>query len=350
MKKIFILFLALTTMVGFYSCNKNENQVVLNPSNITPPVINAPTDSTSLIISQNNQDSSIIFSWSPASYGFNTVINYYIQMAVAGNNFGRALTLGSTKSITTLSVSYNDLNNKLLLMEINPEDPLPLNVEFRVISLISSQVDTITSNIITMTLTPFYIPIVYPQLYLPGAYQDWSPSTADSIGSINSDANYEGYIYLNVATEFKFTSARDWKHINYGNGGSAGNLSIDNGAGNLSVADSGFYKFNVNTIDLTWTSLKTTWALIGDATPGGSSTDTPMHYSPASQLWTVTVNLTTGKFKFRANGSDDLNYGSNAQNGMLQADGTGIEVSSGGNYTITLNLSHTVYKYQIVKN
>jgi len=344
MKKISILILALVTMIGFYSCEKAGTKVILDPNNVTSPQLKSPIDGDSMTFSKANSDSTLVFTWSSATYGFNTAVNYYVQVDRQGNNFNNAKSVGHTKSKDSLQVRINSLNNQILLLEDDPETPIPLNVTFRVIAIVNSHVDTVFSTPVKAKITPFYIPIIYPQLYVPGAYQGWNPGAADSIGSLNSDGNYEGYIYMPVAGEFKFTSARDWGHINYGYA-APGKLSTDGGAGNLKVADSGFYKFNVNTTELTWTSLKTTWGLIGDATPGA-----PMHYSPATQLWTVTLNLKAGAIKFRANGSGALNYGSDKNDGKLQeGSNTNIQVKT-GNYTVILNLSHTVYKYKLIKN
>ncbi len=351
MKKISILFLALVTMIGFYSCQKAGTNVVLNPNNITSPNLTSPTDGDSITFTKGNSDSTLIFAWTSATFGFKTAVDYYVQVDRQGNNFNNAKSVGHTKSKDSLQVLINSLNNQILLLEDDPETPLPLNVAFRVIAIVNSHVDTVFSTPVKAKITPFYIPIIYPQLYVPGAYQSWNPGTADSIGSLGSDGNYEGYIYMSTAGDFKFTSARDWNHINYGNSGSPGVLSTDNGAGNLSVADSGFYKFNVNTTELTWTGLKTVWTLIGDATPGGWDTDTPMHYSPATQLWTVTLDLTAKTIKFRANGSWALNYGSDNNDGKLQeGSNTNIAIPKAGNYTVVLDLSHTVYKYKLIKN
>lgn len=350
MKKVSIFMLALTIMIGFYSCKKDETRVVLDPANVTAPALDASLDGAAVTITADNQDSTVTMNWTAANYGFNTAINYYVQMDLKGNNFSKASTLGSTKSATSLTLSLGDLNNKLLLMEDDPEVANPLDIEFRVVALISSQVDTVSSQVISMTFVPYAVAIVYPQLYVPGAYQGWAPDQADSIGSINSDDKYEGYIYMPQAGEFKFTSKRAWDGTNYGDGGTPGTLSTDGGAGNLSVDEPGFYKFNVNTTDLTWTSLKTTWGLIGDATPGGWDTDTPMTYNPDTQLWTVTLDLNAADIKFRANSAWDLNYGSNDANGKLQENGANIHIDAAGNYTITLDLSHTVYRYKIEKN
>lgn len=306
MKKTLLFILVFATFVGLYSCKKDETRVVLDTSKITAPVLSMAGNGGLVEINPNNIDSSLLFTWTSANYGFNTAINYFLQMDLSGNHFNKPITLGSANNALSFTVGLSDLNNKLLLMESDPENPDSLNLEFRVISLVSSAVDTVASNVGTLNMTPYYITILYPELYVPGAYQNWKPDLADSIGSLKSDGNYEGYIYMNVGGEFKFTSARDWNHTNYGNSGTPGLLDTDPGAGNLTVPDSGLYKFNVNTTALTWTYLKTTWALVGDATSGGWDTDTPMNYNPDTQLFTVTADFTVGDIKFRANGNNDL--------------------------------------------
>ena len=353
MKKISIFILVLATFLGFYSCEKSGTEVVLNPANITAPELKSPADGSSLVFNKENKDSTIVFTWSDAQYGFNVAVDYYVQVDRKGNNFQNAMPVGHVKSKDSLSISVNDLNNQILLLEDDPEIPNPLDVSFRVFAIINSHVDTAFSSVVNVNVQPFYIPIVYPQLYVPGSYQGWNPATADSIGSLNSDGNYEGYIYMESATtpiQFKFTSARDWNHLNYGSAG-PGKLTTENGlSNNLEVPESGYYKFNVDTQGLTWHYLKTTWGLIGSATPGGWDTDTPMTYDVTDHVWKATLDLTAGEIKFRANGSWDLNYGSNANDGKLQEGGSNIKVTAAGNYTVILNLDHTVYRYKLIKN
>ncbi len=352
MKKTQIIILLLALLVGVSSCKKDENRVVFDPAKVVAPQLDPALDGTALEITSDNIDSSNLeLTWTAADYGFNAAINYSVQMDLQGNDFANAFTIGTTAGETTLTVSYNELNNYLLLMENDPENPVALDVEFRVLSLINDAVDTVYSDLAKMTVTPVYIPIVYPQLYVPGAYQGWNPATADSIGSLNSDGKYEGYIYMADASEFKFTSQRDWNGTNYGSAGEPGKLTTENGTNNnLSVPEGGFYKFNVNTNELTWSYLKTTWGLIGDATAGGWDTDTPMEYDEETQLWTVTTDLSVGDIKFRANGAWDLNYGSDDQNGRLQQNAGNIHIDEAGNYTVILDLSTTVYKYRLEKN
>ena len=118
------------------------------------------------------------------------------------------------------------------------------------------------------------------------------------------------------------------------------------------TATAGYYRLRANTALLTYSQERTTWAIIGNATPGGWSTDTPMTYNPTTRKWTVTVTLTAQSapdngLKFRANGGWDLNYGDNGADGKLEEGGTNISTTA-GTKTITLDLSNPrVYTYTI---
>ena len=193
----------------------------------------------------------------------------------------------------------------------------------------------------------------YPVIYVPGGYQsasnnggDWSPDQAPMLASVNSDDNYEGYIYFADAGEFKFTEGPNWD-VNWGDDGADGILE-QNGA-NLSVSEPGYYKINVNLADMTYTVQKTEWGLIGDATPGGWSDDTNMEYDMDSKTFVLETDLGAGKIKFRANDGWDLNYGDNEPDGILEAGGADIVIAEAGSYKITLKLGTPDYTYIVEK-
>lgn len=349
MKKILIFVMVLATMIGFYSCQKEPIKVVLNPKNVKSPVLQGVKDGAVYTFTKAIKDSTIQFTWNPANYGFKAAVSYFIQIAKQGTNFANAENLGHTNSVDTLKVTVSNFNNTILTMESSPGSFAPLNLDLRVIAIVNPNVDTAFSASVKITVNPYYVPIHYPQLYVPGAYQGWNPGTADSIGSIKGNGIYEGYIYMNAPGEFKFTGERDWNGTNYGAGASAGLLSTNSNAGNLSVADSGYFKFNVNTTALTWTGLKTTWSIIGSAF-GNGTTDAAMTFSPATGLWTFTANLNQGNFEFRANDTSTLTYGSNANDGTLQEGGSNITIPAAGNYTVVLDLRNTIYRYKLTKN
>jgi hypothetical protein len=199
--------------------------------------------------------------------------------------------------------------------------------------------------------TPPKNPKSYPVLYVPGSYQTptaWDPTnTTTVVASVASDGKYEGYLEFPAGTNFKFCPAPNWNH----SWGGANGILDPNG-GNITVADAGYYKINVDTVALTYTLVKTTWGVIGDATPGAWATDSPMAYDPVTGLWKVVLDLTVGGLKFRANGAWDINYGDNAPpNGILLFNSpNNISIPVAGTYTITMKLGYPDYTYSIVRN
>ena len=366
MRKLFIFLITILGVAFISSCKKDEVKTMVSTS-FTAPVIKAGVaNGATVVLNKDNTSETIKIIWSAADYGYRASVTYTLQMDKKGNNFAGALSLGSPSSTVisnndTLSVITNDLNGKLLMLQANPKLPLATAVEFRVMAKISNSVPLLYSPVISATYTPYYIPIVYPKLFVPGGYQiasgygtgDWSQNMSIYLASLKSDANYEGYVYFATANNlFKFSSQSDWNGTNYGDGG-AGKLSTDGGAGNVSLATGGYYKVNVNTATLSYTLLKTAWSITGSVNaPYDWSSDLDLTYNPAAKVWSVTANLKAGDFKFRANHDWAVGYGSLKAPGELdQVDGNNIKITADGNYTITLDLSvPPIYTYKVVKN
>jgi hypothetical protein len=196
----------------------------------------------------------------------------------------------------------------------------------------------------------------YPVLYVPGGYQsasgygdDCSPGDENvaKLASVNSDGNYEWYIYFaSDNSEYKFTEGPNWD-VNWGDNDADGTLEA-NGA-NLVAPTAGMYKINVNLNDFTVASVKTDWGLIGNATPGGWDTDTNMEFDPATKTWSVIVELTAGEVKFRANDAWDINLGDDGGDGILEYGGGNIQIAESGKYRFELHLGTPDYIYTLEK-
>lgn len=174
---------------------------------------------------------------------------------------------------------------------------------------------------------------------------------------------FEGYVYISAATGYKFTSAPDWDHINYGDSGEPGVLTTDGLANGMGLSQPGYYKFDVNVDALTYSAvLVNTMGMVGpatlDGTDAGWAQSVAMTYNQAEDVWRATVNLVPGALKFRANNEWTINYGpadGGSLTGALIFDDPGaVNITEAGSYTVTADFTRSKspykYSYKIVKN
>lgn len=355
MKKILFLFSLAT--VGFFTACDNEDRSPVAAITAVSEML-SPTASTNIILTDVTAGNiAQTFIWTPADFGTPTQVNYSVELDIANNNFATAVSLGTTTN-TFLEVTGQQLNDKLLSMGLTPGEPASLDT--RVVASISENFETVTTETVTFTATPFTTEVVFPKLYVPGGYQaasgwgnDWSPDLAPSIVSANSNDKYEGYIFFGVDdAQFKFTDAPNWDNGVYGDssGGFAGTLASP--GDNMVTFTAGVYRVKADLVGSTWSVEPTDWGLIGSAIPvTGWDSDVNMTYDIPSQVITITLNLIAGEIKFRANDDWALNFGDNDTNGSLEEGGANIPVASDGNYTITLDLKDSsFYTYTVTKN
>lgn len=186
-------------------------------------------------------------------------------------------------------------------------------------------------------------------LYVPGDYQGWTPATAPTLGSLNNDGSYDGYVNVpsGGSYEFKFTTGPDWSNA-LGDGG--GGTLVPGGGGNLNFGGPGFYHLTANTTTNTWSATATTWSLIGSFAASGWSNDVDMTYDAGNKVWKGTITTATGdQFKFRANHDWGLNLGENGGKGQLVVNGDNIGDPAknfsvpAGTHTISLFLNNSGY-------
>lgn len=354
MKKITLIKLFIV-LVGILlaACKSDITQPVVS-SNPTKP--NQSDLSLSVLFDKANADSLITFSWSSANFGFDASITYTVQVSPQSDFSADVVKLFSTQDLKG-TASIRQIDN--VLLSWNKEPGTATNIYYRVAASVTDNI-VVYSDVKSRQLTPFKFqldPDEYTIAYVPGSYQGWSPGADNGrIYSYNADNKYEGIIRLddgtNPTTEFKVTVKPNWDGPNYG-----GNLTKtgSNYSGNLDPNGNNYlvtaacYKFNVDVNALTISLTKTDdWGIIGSAIPPYDwSADLNMFYDGKYQVWTITGDFKAGEFKFRANNGWDLNYGSNANDGTLQAGGSNIPLASDGNYTIKFDpvaLTYTVTK------
>lgn len=345
MKNWFYTFWALPVLaLGLLACDKDEERVVLAADNGPSFALSA----TTLALKEADAaKTALTATLAAADYGFSAPATYKLQFDKKGNNFQtpQETNLGNvlSKSFTTA-----ELNQLAIKMGIAPGAAGDLDVRVKA-ELTGAPV--LYSSTTSIKVTPYLVVIVYPSLYLPGSYQGWAPDKAKKIVSVKDDKNYEGFVNLpDASTEFKMTDAPNWNNGIFGDEDPSGTSGkIVSPGNNFKINAAGYYLVKADLESKVWSAVKTSWGLIGSATPGSWDSDTNMNYDAATDTWKLTVTLTAGDIKFRANDGWDINLGDTKADSLLEYGGDNITVAA-GTYDIELILNiGGNYTYKLTK-
>ena len=318
----------------------------------TVPSITSPSAGTVFTLEEANAANLLDeFSWTAADFGFQAGISYALEIDAAGNDFADAITLGSVNDLKIDDIEVGRLNNILLAkgLPFGFENDL----EIRVCATVSDQVDALCSESVAIKVNPFQAEVIFPILTVPGDYQGWDPADeSTAVYSRKSDEIYSGFLYFGIdPSNYKFAQGLSWD-INWGDelpgDGTLDAAGIDN---NIPTTEGiGLYYLICDLNTLTHSNMRTDWGVLGDATAGGWTEDTDFIWDETRGVLSVTLDLSVGEIKFRANDADDFNFGDDFTNGTLEFDGENIPITEAGNYTIDLFLTVSDYNYVLTKN
>jgi starch-binding outer membrane protein SusE/F len=319
MKKIFNLSIFTLLFLSVMSCSTDDNQVVVSES--TKPVLIAPEGSASIVINPNAPTAvALTLVWDHAAYSVDTQIDYSLEIAVAGTDFAAPIEIAKTTS-RFLVLTGAELKTRLTnavdddtTPGLGLGDEEPAGIEVRVTATIGDNADLpMVSDVLPLTIVfgegqP--VP-VDPLLYLVGAPQayygvaGWTPENGMPMHYIGDGTTkvFEGYVKIAAGEGFKFIGGLDWNHGNYGTIGGVqdGNLEDGGGSGDIKVAETdGLYYVWADIDNMQYKAIKMQWGIIGDATAGGWSDETPMTYDFASNTWSISTTLSAGNMKFRS--------------------------------------------------
>lgn len=352
-----------TLTIGFLSllltaCESNLDKVVYNSDTAKPAALHILKQNSYVLNQGNMQDGAFTITWSKPNVGYQAEVTSALQMDLDGKNFANAITLSSTKTDSTYTPTVGELNNKILSMLDNYKmDLTPVKLAFRVISTISNASDTLVSNVVNTTVTPYSAEKDYPKIYVIGDYCGWSFDNAQHLFSFNSDATYQGIIDFGTkaANGFKISGEAGWKDaVNWGldskatapaSEASSIQLIASGGSGNIQAYSKRFYRFTYNTSSLVLTKdlSFTTLSIVGDAGSEVSGWDAKgakevdMNFDPKTQRFYADVDLSNGEIKFRLDHAWGTAFGSKTD-GLLDG-GDNIKVTA-GKYRIYVNINN----------
>jgi hypothetical protein len=351
MKKILKISSLAFLLITGVAC-ENDDQTIATAKG--GPELIAPASGTEYTLNPLNAATTeaTTLVWNHADYDVQTEVNYEVQFALAGTEFATVVSGGTTTS-RFMTFTVEALNAAALEAGLIPYTAGDLDVRVRGTLGANAEMEGF-SNIITLSVTPYTTDL--PQLAIPGNHQGWNPPSAPRIASSGfGETDYEGFLWLDG--EFKFVAPDaagiyDWNHgPDYGDDGSFSGVLVETGESNA-TAPAGYYRVKADTDALTYAVEPMTWAVIGDGTPGGWGSDTPMTYNSTTKKWSAVIVLTSQPapdhgLKFRANGAWDVNFGDTGADGSLEYSGTNIGTTA-GTYLVELDLSHPrAYTYSI---
>ncbi len=336
MKNTFKFLFAFLALAGFWSCEDEENFMILEPKGDF--LIVTPDAGTTITLDPNLlTNPSITVTWNAADYGTPTQVQYDVEFGAAGSDFANPITAASTNS-TNITWNVLEFNGAVLGAGLTPFTQGGLDIRVRATTG-TTGTQPRYSNVITLLVTPFSTEL--PMLAVPGNHQGWNPPSAPRIAaSAFGQTDYEGFVQLNG--EFKFVApdaggAFNWGNTDWGDDGSFSGVLVETNESNCEVL-SGYYRVRANTTTLRYTTELTVWGIVGAATPGSWDNSTALTYNPTSKMWEGTVALTAGEFKFRANNAWDINLGGPADS--MTYGGDNLSVSVAGTYLVKLDLSN----------
>jgi hypothetical protein len=260
--------------------------------------------------------------------------NYYLMV--------KGQTMNAAGQQVTLLARIIDFE----LLSINPERAS--NRGQTSLELLGTQMDTIR-KVYLVRDTSYITPpnpgnTSYPKLYVPGSYQGWNPADQTTVlTSPGTNGQYEGYLYFpDDTTYIKFTTGPSWAD-NYGDNGPNGIL--DSAGANIQITRSGFYLIKVNFTTKVYSLELTNFDITGSAV--GDSALTAMSYDIEGRYWYVQTDLHAGNFQFMANRDAGNTLGDTGADGLLESNGSPLNIPADGNYTIKLYVDHPDYTYSI---
>ncbi len=303
-----------------------------------------------IVLNEDNEESQLVtFNWGEVKYPIAAPVTYTLQFATPADTLSGLLwenvyNVQSGDDVLTRTFTGKELNEIATGLELTP------NAQNTVVVRVKAYMDReVYSSAITLSLVPYKVITDFPSLWIAGDFQGWDIGNAVKISSFRTDGIYEGYMHITGTTnEFKLYTEKEWDSQSYGDGGNNTVIVANCACSNFKVPENGVYNITVNLNTMTYVFTKVEWGILGDATPGGWDSDTPLVYDPITNLWTVTADMKAeGSFKFRANNAWNLDFGikdgklANANHPAFSYDEAvqNITVPSTGNYTITLDLS-----------
>jgi starch-binding outer membrane protein SusE/F len=376
MKNISKLLFAVILLTAFGACKKIAD--LPHYSNGSTPTLSASTTTVAPAAADSSKDV-LTLNWSSPKYATDSSLQkFIIEVDSSGRNFAHEVTI-QVNGPLSYSFTGNQLNN--ILANFGFSAGQPFMMDMRVTSSYANNNEQYKSNVITVTMTPYLVPITITPSSPSPIVLDVSNATNTAI-SFNWNASSYGNNTINYALQLD-TVADNFAHpqvIKYG-GALTSNITV-NDLNSLAIAAGVIggstknvafrivsylgttyttplvYSDPVNISITTFTPIPPTLYIVGDATAGGWNNPVPVPSQQFTRLdavsYGIVVNLTAGKsyLFLPVNGDWGHKYGGATDGvnspGALLADGAvpGSNTpapATSGTYQIVVNFQTGTY-------
>lgn len=290
MKYIYKIFILTFFITGLVSCDKNENFSIEDPE--ASFLIEVPNSGAGLILDRTNPDNQgLLVSWDDS---VNQGVSYTLEVAKTATDFVESFTTG-TSNTNNLTWSVEELNTFLINTVRLPQAEASA-IDVRVVASSGE-----TSNIVTLTVTPFIIEVA--ELFVNGTFTSWDPAQG-----LAMDMTEFNKFYINAdlvdGDEFNFIPSNTsdetvWQLVDAGS-----NEMTKFGGVNLSGYSAGnydiFVDLNNNTVTLVEITFPEALFLVGAAVPdAGWGWASPVQMTLVDvDIFEVTTSFVNDAFRF----------------------------------------------------
>lgn len=345
MKNIFKILAIAFIGMGLVSCEKDEDQAILNETSQS----SISADKTTIVLDKSNLDvTAVNFKWTKSNFNLSIVSTQQIEFGMKGKNFQ------DSKLIDVVSSPFSMTNKQLnaLVLSMGGTANVVNEIEVRFRTAVGGA--SFYSNILKLQVTPYILGPVYnyTDLFMIGdaTAAAWDNSATNAKlyplqkTTTAGKYSYTGYFAKGGLKLIKTPGSWDFQ---YGMGGAEGVLDASGSSGNISIEVSGYYKLTVDINALSYTLVAipaptktyTTISMIGTAS-GDWSTDVDLQKSTFDpHIWVKKkAALNEGEMKFRADHDWGFNWGV-AQEffGVAELNGGNIPVKEAFNYDVYFN-------------
>ncbi len=207
MKRLFIIFTVFAGMAFMMSCEKENENPVLDMNDIVPAELLSPQSGGNYVLLQDEaEDFLFTINWTEADYVLENILppRYAIEVDIDGNDFAAPATVATTDNLD-FDLIVNRLNDVSGTLGLEPEVSSDVNMRIR--SFIPGATENLFrfSNHVTFSVTPFEFTV--PPIYILG---DATPPGWSNTGALEMEHVEEGtyaiVVELSGGDFFKFIS------------------------------------------------------------------------------------------------------------------------------------------------